>query len=258
MSGAEWAWIGACSVGTSHTKSGTECQDRAACLEVRGKDGRSVLIAVVSDGAGSAKYSSIGSHLVVRCFAFKAVTYVRDGGIVDNIKEDTIRNWLDEIRDRISAAARSKDSVPREFAATMIAAVVSDRIATIAHIGDGACVLRRRENQEWEVPSWPAHGEYASSTYFVTDDPQPNLRFTIIDAGISELAIFSDGLERLALDFSDNRPSEKFFGPMFAPIAVNRAGRNRSLSKALRSFLDSPKITERTDDDKSLVLARRA
>jgi hypothetical protein len=44
---------------------------------------------------------------------------------------------------------------------------------------------------------------------------------------------------------------------MFAPLANLEAGRNRALSKSLRSFLDSQQVVQRTDDDKSLVMARR-
>ena len=253
----EWVWIGACSVGTSHIKSGTECQDRASCIVFKGHDGYT-LIAVVSDGAGSSKYSSIGSHLVVKGFAMSAAAYLRAGATVEGVTKDIIRSWIDEIRDKIGLAAQDRNSEPREFAATMVAAIVSDRNAVVAHIGDGACVVRRRDQTEWEVPSWPAHGEYASSTYFITDDPEPSLQFTTIAEPISEIAIFSDGLERLALDFTAFRASEKFFDPMFAPISVERTGRNRALSKTLRTFLASPKITARTDDDKSLLLARRA
>jgi len=252
-----WSWIGACSVGTSHIKSGTECQDRAACVEYKGQGNRT-LVAVVSDGAGSAKFSSIGSSLVVRSFAGSVVAYLRSGGSVEGITADAVRIWLDEIRDKIAAAARNRDSEPREFAATLVAAIISESGAIVCHIGDGACVIRRHAQAEWEVPSWPAHGEYASSTYFVTDDPQPNLQFSTIAEPISEIAIFSDGLERLALDFTNIRPSEKFFNPIFAPLSTETTGRNRTLSKSLRAFLDGPQITSRTDDDKSLLLARRA
>jgi hypothetical protein len=186
------------------------------------------------------------------------ISYLRDGGVVQGLTEDTVRDWLDKIRDKVGMAARQRSCEPREFAATLVAAIVSERNAAFAHIGDGACVIRRRDQTEWEVQSWPAHGEYASSTYFITDDPEPKLQFTTVSEPIFELAIFSDGLERLALDFTALRASEKFFNPMFAPIPTEKTGRNRALSKTLRSFLDSQKITARTDDDKSLLLARRA
>ena len=96
------------------------------------------------------------------------------------------------------------------------------------------------------------------ATYFVTDDPEPNLHFISIDGEFSEVAVFSDGIERLALDFLNKSAFDGFFDPMFAPLAKLAPGRDRRLSASLRQYLDSPRITERTDDDKSLVLARRA
>lgn len=252
----EWAWIGACSVGTSHIKAGSECQDRAACLELKGHSS-SALIAVVSDGAGTAKYSTLGSKIATRTFAMSAAGHLRLDGAGREVTIDLVRTWVDEIRDKIGLSASLKGCEPREFAATLVAAIVLKQCAYVVHIGDGACVVRRESRSEWEVPSWPSHGEYASSTYFITDDPEPHLQFQVISEPLSEVALFSDGLERLALDFTALRASEKFFDPMFAPISVEKVGRNRKLSKTLRDFLDSPKITDRTDDDKSLLLARR-
>jgi hypothetical protein len=91
----------------------------------------------------------------------------------------------------------------------------------------------------------------------VTDDPEPRLQFVSSEGEFSELAVFSDGIERLALDFNNQTASERFFDPMFAPLASMSPGRNRLLSASLRRYLDSPRVLERTDDDKSLVLARR-
>ena len=105
------------------------------------------------------------------------------------------------------------------MAATLVAAIVFNDYAVICHIGDGACVPRKRENISWQVPSWPAHGEYASSTYFVTDDPQPNLQYNLIEGEVLEVAVFSDGIERLVLDFSKKCASEGFFAPMFGWLA---------------------------------------
>jgi hypothetical protein len=252
----QWCWIGACSIGSSHIRAGTSCQDNAACLElVVGAE--NFLVAVVSDGAGTAKFSSIGSRLAVECFARCAVSYLRDQQSLDGITRDLVRDWMDEIRNRIFRSAELRATEPRQMAATLIGALVCSNRAIVCHIGDGACVLRRKGGSLWEVPSWPAHGEYATSTYFVTDDPEPRLQFNSIEGEFSELAMFSDGIERLALDFMNKSASDRFFDPMFAPLAKLGPGRDRGLSVSLRKYLDSPRILERTDDDKSLLLARR-
>jgi hypothetical protein len=217
----------------------------------------SFLIAIISDGAGSAKFSSVGSRLAVACFARCAASHLRNFRSLAAITPDLVRDWMDDIRNRIFRSAELRGTEPRQLAATLIGALVCSNRAIVCHVGDGACVLRRKGSSLWEVPSWPAHGEYASSTYFVTDDPEPRLEFNSIQGEFYELAIFSDGIERLALDFVNKSASDGFFSPMFAPLANRAPGRDRGLSVNLRGFLDSPRILDRTDDDKSLILARR-
>jgi hypothetical protein len=219
--------------------------------------GQNALLAIISDGAGTAKFSSVGSRLAVECFARCAISHLRTSPLINGITEELVREWLDTARDHIFRSADQLATIPRELAATLVAAVVCSDGAIVCHIGDGACVLRKKGKRDLEVASWPAHGEYANSTYFITDEPEPNLQFTSLDGEFSDLAIFSDGLERLALDFSTKSAFDRFFQPIFGPLATLPPGRNRGLSAILRNYLDSQRIIERTEDDKSLILARR-
>jgi hypothetical protein len=140
----------------------------------------------------------------------------------------------------------------------MVGVVASKEHVVVCHVGDGACAIRNANDQEWQVPSWPAHGEYASTTYFVTDEPHPNLRVSHANGTFSDIAIFSDGLERLALDFARQVAFKPFFDSMLKPLSGLTPGRDRHLSTGLRKFLDSSLVTDRTDDDKSLIIATRA
>jgi hypothetical protein len=252
-----WSWIGACSTGTSHLQIGSGCDDSAACLEIPARSGGNVLIAVVSDGAGSASLSRLGSRIVTQEFCRSAIRYFRRGGHAADIDTEIAGNWLDDIRDSIDFRAKRLSASPKAFAATLVAAVVQSHATTILHVGDGACALRISGQSEWQVPSWPAQGEYASTTYFVTDDPQPRVTVSTLPVSVEEIAVFTDGLERLALDFSMGVAFHRFFETMF-PALRNTAfeGRQRALSRDLRAFLDSASVTDRTDDDKSLIMAR--
>ena len=252
----QWSWIGACSTGSSHIRAGTTCQDSASCIELAIR-GEQTLLAIVSDGAGSAEYSAIGSRLVVGCFARCVIAHLQTNQAVEIITKELVLHWLDNVRDHIFRSAELRAISPRHMAATLVGAIVFLNHAIVCHVGDGACVLRKKEENEWQVASWPAHGEYASSTYFVTDDPEPNLQFNLLEGEFNELAIFSDGIERLALDFVNGNAFAPFFEPMFAPLVSLGPGRDRGLSLSLRKYLNSPRVIERTDDDKSLILARR-
>jgi Protein phosphatase 2C len=252
----QWSWVGACSTGTSHLRAGTVCEDAGACIEIGTQLGPS-LVLVVSDGAGSAEFSRLGSQIVTRTFCESVSLYLRNGGIPSAIDIDVANDWLDSIRDRLAIAAKRLDSSPKSFAATLVGCVVQGDTAVIIHVGDGACVLRFSGDPVWYVPSWPAQGEFASTTFFVTDDPCPDVRVTQEIGMVSEVALFSDGLERLALDFGSRSAFAPFFDSMFSAIGNRTPGRKRALSVNLRDFLDSSSVVERTDDDKTLLLARR-
>jgi hypothetical protein len=251
-----WSWIGACSTGSSHIRAGTTCQDSAGCIELAIRD-EHALLAIVSDGAGSAEYSAIGSRLVVDCIARCVIAHLRANRPVEIITKEIVLDWLDNVRDHIFRSAEQRAITPRDMAATLVGAIVFLNRAIVFHVGDGSCVLRKKEESEWQVASWPANGEYANSTYFVTDDPEPNLQFHSLEGEFNEVAIFSDGIERLALDFANGNAFAPFFKPMFAPLVALGPGRDRVLSLSLRKYFDSPRVLERTDDDKSLILARR-
>jgi hypothetical protein len=252
-----WSWAGACSIGTSHLRAGVGCDDSAACVELTTQAG-STLIAVASDGAGSAELSRYGSRMVVRDFCRAAASFVLAGGVADDINESIAGEWVDNIRDRINQAAVRAETKPQVFAATLVAGVVQREQTTIVHVGDGACALRLAGETSWKAPSWPSQGEYAGTTYFVTDEPEARINVVRLQGAVEEIAVFTDGLERLALDFAGTKPFEPFFESMFGAIRSAPAGRQRQLSRDLRAYLDSNPIVDRTDDDKTLILARRA
>ena len=64
----EWKYIWASAVGTSHSHTGAPCQDSSGCRVFTAGDGTRVLVAVASDGAGSAKRSEEGSSLACSLF----------------------------------------------------------------------------------------------------------------------------------------------------------------------------------------------
>jgi hypothetical protein len=167
------------------------------------------------------------------------------------------REWLDEIRDAIFSAAEKQSARPRDFAATLVAALIDEDYSLFVHVGDGAAVFKSDSGSSWTVASWPAHGEFASTTFFVTDDPEPRVRLVSIDFPIDAVALFTDGLERLILDFSTKLPHGPFFDSMEKPLGGLKPGRNRKLSADLFEMLESPRICNKTDDDKTIIIAKR-
>jgi len=95
-------------------------------------------------------------------------------------------------------------------------------------------------------------------TSIKTYDPSPKPRIKRYVCSIDALATFTDGLERLALDFVNSRPHVPFFDGVCRPLREGAtAGHESGLSTQLKEYLNSPAINARTDDDKTLVLAVR-
>lgn len=232
---------------------GTKRQD--AMRVVLAADKRT-LIAIACDGAGSASMGGEGAAIAARVFSNCAKAALGPKGT--HPADDVIWEWIDLARDRIAAVAARRDLTLRDFATTVVMAI-SDGLSTLAlHIGDGAAIARDANSGEWQTLCWPEHGEYASTTFFLTDDGVPRARIVRHKSPVDRLAVFTDGIERLALDFTTNLPHPPFFNGVSEPVAKSPAkGCDVALSAMLGAYLASDAINARTDDDKTLILASR-
>lgn len=210
-----------------------------------------MLCAIVCDGAGSAEHGGEGASVVAHTMSRRLREHAQDSLTLP--EDDQIWSWVDEARDRLAIAAERRSTTPRSFASTMVMVVYARGEIVTAHVGDGAIVAR--SDMEWTTLSPPESGPYAATTYFVTDDPAPRLRIGRHEGDWTGLALFSDGIENLVLDYQTDAPHAPFFNSMIAPIdAVSTPGKDAKLSAALAGFLRSPKVCDKTDDDKTLLL----
>lgn len=167
-----------------------------------------------------------------------------------------IWDCVDQVRDRIAIVAERVGMTPRDFATTAVLVASDGQRTLVVHVGDGAAVVRSREAGEWSALSWPAQGEYASTTFFLTDDGGARIRIVRSDVPIDRVAVFTDGIERLALDFASGNAHMPFFAGVTEPVArAVTDGWNVPLSAKLGEYLDGQAINARTDDDKTLILA---
>jgi hypothetical protein len=150
------------------------------------------------------------------------------------------------------AAERGCDC--RELATTLCVAIAAPRACVFFQIGDGAIILRN--HGVYGVVFWPQSGEYANTTNFLTADHyQTQLVYLTAANGCSDIALLTDGLERLALRFDNQTPHVPFFDPLFR--ALRATDDVAGLSEGLRQFLASESVQQRSDDDKTLILASR-
>lgn len=248
-----WRHIAQSLQGSSHIADGTSCQDsNGVCL--LGDDEACTLVACVADGAGSAKHSDAGSSIACQSILENAASHFGEFGGFGNFNRDDALRWCDDIRTRIQAAAVERDCATRELATTLSAVIAAPNSTAFFQIGDGGIILRT--HGVYGVVFWPQSGEYANSTNFLTsDDFKDKLEFLSVRARCRDVALMTDGIERLALRFDQQTPHVPFFEPLFKVLrsAADVAG----LSEGLRSFLSSDSVQQRSDDDKTLILASR-
>ena len=245
-----WRIVHAAASGTSHTQTGMPCQDDHLAMVHHGSE--EVLVGVVADGAGSALRAEHGAGVACETIGEHLKNW--DQSVCD-LTQEILTAWIQDVRQRIQAVAELENLTPRDFACTLLLAVVGGKSAVFSQIGDGGIVIGTVEG--YASVFWPDGGEYANMTHFVTDDDAlEHLQFARV-AAPDELAMFSDGLQMLALNFGLRQAHAPFFHPMFERMRKSDARACDSLCERLGDFLNSPKVNERTDDDKTLILATR-
>ncbi len=285
-----WQILDASVTGTSHQKVNRDCEDKYHFDQYE----NGTLLLAVADGAGSASHASDGAQHAVN----KALETIKDSfeqeGEPNSQDEwsnrlqwvlDIVHISLQELADSslsehtefestqiieplMTLPFNNKDSEIkegaknissslslREYATTLLLAVVTSQWIAIAQIGDGIVIVQDN-NGKLQMLTLPDHGEYINETSFITDAKyREHVQFFVkSDISVKGIALLTDGLQMLALDFATNLPHEPFFSPLFE-IAATQTG---SSKLELENFLSSERVCERTDDDKTIVLAVRA
>lgn len=258
---SNWKYISASVLGTSHGRTDMPCQDSSECRVFTTGEGAEILVAVASDGAGSAKRSDEGSALACALFLqeMEALFGAEGTGDVRDVTDEFVKNWLTSFQREVSVRAEHEGLTPRDFACTLLAAVVGDDSAVFAQIGDGAIVVPAAEEpDEYCYIFWPQQGEYANQTYFATEaNAHENLQYSLVSQRVEELAVLTDGIQGLALHYETQSAHNPFFRPVFAWLRPAPEDYSEKYTASLAGYLNSPKVNESTDDDKTLILATR-
>lgn len=244
-----WSYYAASVTGTSHLKNGVPKQDYIQ-TEIFDK----YFISIIADGAGTAKYSDISASLLCHFIMKKAKKYLGTNELI-TMDKNIIEQWIKKFQNilhRIKRAYHTYDI--RHFASTMILSIISDSMGMFCQIGDGCIVINH--DSLLKCVFWPQNGEYINTTNFVTDkNVSQKIMFKFINGNIQQLSVFTDGLENVALNFSEHKPYLPFFSPFFNIVPEASSGENKDLSNALSEFLNSELINKKTDDDKTIIFA---
>lgn len=257
MNALPWRVAWASVIGTAHERTGIPCQDASACELLQDKAGNDVLVAVVADGAGSASDGGTGAELLCRLMVEGFAALLAGGLSPGHFRQDHVVDLISAFQHRIAQVAAERSQRPRDFATTMALAVIGSESALFAQIGDSD-IVAGHDDQEYLWVFWPEAGEYASQTHFATaPDVLDHLRVEVSDRRVDEVSLFSDGLQRLALDLAEHGAHDAFFAPLFTTLRQLHDYNPSEANSALARFLASPRVSARTDDDRTLVLATR-
>ncbi|QQS10746.1 MAG: protein phosphatase 2C domain-containing protein [Rhodospirillales bacterium] len=257
--GARWRVAAASTIGTSHDATGAPCQDAHACEFLATGEGGTATLFAVADGAGTASRSDVGAATACRELARLVREHLDAGGSVAGVERTQAVGWIVSIVRALSALADGEGVPVREYACTLLAVVADESHAAFLQIGDGAIVVSEGPEDGWSWVFWPQHGEFANTTNFVVaPDAADVLEFKVDERRFVEVALFTDGIENLVLRQAERSVHQPFFSTMIKPVRESPVdGVDAALSDGLARYLAAPVVTDRTDDDKTLILASR-
>lgn len=250
-----WKIIGQSVIGSSHVQNGKGCEDAVHYQVIHSDYHGEVLLGFASDGAGSAKFASEAASLAVQNSIAVIEALLREQTEFDEISLLTL---AETIYDLLETQAKKRNAPINEFSCTLLGAILFQNKSCFLQIGDGA-IVRNDGNGYFNYIWWPDNGEYQNSTSFLIDDKNlKRLKIKILEEQVTEVAIFTDGLQLLALVNESESVHQPFFTSLFKPLRLATNQDHLSiLNNKLIEYLSCTVINNRTDDDKTLLLASK-
>lgn len=277
----QWVVVSDSVIGKSHLASGIPCQDAHFTKRIRWNWG----IAIVCDGAGSAKNSHKGSEFT----ATEALPrffeeLVNKEGWIERNRLPTQEEWQEKATDQFKQALSALMHVAKDnnvdiasLACTAIVVIYSPLGLLVAHIGDGRAGFCD-EHGNWQAIIIPHKGEesnqtifLSSSTWYMDDELRmsgvrvPECR--VISVKPKAFVLMSDGCEQHSFECSvmdsttgqwsdPNRPYEKFFNPLVETLRqMADSATTVDMPAKWKQFLESGNEGLRNEsDDKTMVL----
>lgn len=242
-------------IGTSHKITNTAKQDNLCVINLNIND-KDYFISAVADGAGRAKYSDRTSKFVCKFLTKKMTNWLKMNELSE-FNKNIATSWIRQFQSILKRYMKIyKFETVKDFATTILFAVLSNRGNIFFQIGDGAISVGNDDNLKCVFK--PQKGEYVNTTYFATQDNfEKYLMFEKNNDNIERFAMQTDGIETISL-INYKEPSLAFFNPLFDCLRVESLGYSEDLSVELSEFLASDRVNKRTNDDKTLVIAMKA
>lgn len=249
-----WKTIGKSITGSSHQHAGTVCDDALNYTIISGPAGTEAVVCFVSDGAGSASQAAMAAQLATTTARYFISDHLQRQ---PHIQEKDLYQLAEQVYDVLHQQADINGIPLEEYSCTLLGCILFDNYACFLQVGDGA-IIKSNGNDYYVPVWWPHNGEYQNTTAFINEHTFRHLRVMITEEQISEIAILTDGLQMLTLDYETQSAHQPFFKDMFKWMRIANAPEHlHILNQKLEEYLNSDTINRLTDDDKTLFLATR-
>jgi Protein phosphatase 2C len=246
-----WRIVAASVCGTSHVKNNQLCQDAHHWLLLPDN----ILIAAAADGAGSASQGKVGAMVAVETtlenLSIKEIT--RESLIDDFEVRSLLTDAMLAAKKAIEDEAAACNYLPQDLATTLILTIATPEMVAVGQIGDGVAVAKDVAGNLVSL-TMPYHGEYINETIFLTSPGAlESAQMNVWREAIANVGVLTDGLQLLAMNMTVGAPHKPFFLPLF-DFAATVEDKTEAKEQLVR-FLRSERITQRTDDDLTLIIA---
>lgn len=245
-----WRVFGASVAGKAHIDKSLPCQDAHAHLQVG-----SSLVAVVCDGAGSARHSELGAQFVATTLAQALADELGQGASIQDLHDGALAAAMAQVRGALEELADNHGAVLDDYATTVVGAVMGPSVGLFFHLGDGVGVAQLDDGIE--LISLPANGEYANETYFLSGTRwRDQLRLLPIPRSARGLVLMSDG----CMPFAMSKHNTSLYAPFMSAVQNYLSCMDDITlgEQALAHTLLDPRTHQITGDDKTLLIAMRA
>ncbi|WP_233501422.1 PP2C family serine/threonine-protein phosphatase [Acaryochloris thomasi] len=240
-------------MGTRHLQRGVPCQDYGDFVTCEHS-----IIGAVADGAGSAKYSDIGSQLAVKTVLSNLERWLSSQSslereVIETQAQAIFESALDAAVLALDQEAQAGGYALRDLGCTLLTFIATPTWIAAMQIGDGFIVAKMSETEPYQLLFQPEKGEYINETVFVTSEHALDAMQVAVKSGEQPLVCAAtDGLEKVAIRFHDWQPHPPFFAPFMSCLQTMDDPAERQVY--LETFLNSDRLNAKTDDDKTLLM----
>jgi hypothetical protein len=262
----EFQFAGGSTQGYRHRERGMNNQDGFCLLR-----GDSHIIAVVTDGCGSAPHSEVGARLGAELVS-DVLTATLKHDVVNEMWLRTVRAEIENRIDRIAMSMKDGRDLHRIildfWLFTIVGAVFTEDRATFFAIGDGSVFVNgeqfRLDPETDNTPPYMAYNILQGGS----EEGQVNFKI-VKELPLDELQHFmiaTDGIDDVVKRAKDNLPGQEEVcgGPeqFWSRDIYFDAGRPRALTTRLKMLArDAPRLSPRPGllgDDTTVIVGRRS